>query len=294
MKIAILHHDLEWSEKEFKRQFGEKGIQTDLFDVRKTSLKKLLNYKPDLVMNRVYASVANRDWKSNLKTLDLLKDLEKNKIECINSYLTTKADYSKFFAYKLMKNEGIPTPETCFINNKIDIDKAIEFSSLYGFPLILKRDIGGRGKDLTRVENKKELLKKLEIKFSPESIEKYNGGHVIQQFIKSNREHDARIVIINNKFIHSYGRLLISKNGEEPWLASYSKGSKLIKYCAGEDEKIIAKRATKSINALFNEVDITFTENEPIIIENNPTPQHTNSSKGLEEIKRATKNILNI
>ena len=103
MKIGILHHDLEWVEKEFKKQFSEKGIITTLHHINNTSLEKLS--VENIILNRVYASVANRDYKSNIKTLNLLKSLEDSGKVCYNSFDTTAADYSKFAAYKLMERK---------------------------------------------------------------------------------------------------------------------------------------------------------------------------------------------
>ncbi len=52
------------------------------------------------------------------------------------------------------------------------------------------------------------------------------------------------------------------------------RGSKKESYNPSEEEIRLAKKATKNINAVFNEVDVTFTSDGPMIIENNPTPNY--------------------
>ena len=70
MKVAILHHDLEPSEKKIKEFLIEKKLYVELIDIRKVKLTNFQDF--DLVLNRVYASVANRDFPSIIKTLELL------------------------------------------------------------------------------------------------------------------------------------------------------------------------------------------------------------------------------
>ena len=98
MKIAILHHDLEDSEKKMQELLVEGGILVKMLDVREASIEDF--YDVSFVLNRVYASVANRDYSSISKTLALLKALEEKNIKCLNSYLTTFYDYSKYDSYK--------------------------------------------------------------------------------------------------------------------------------------------------------------------------------------------------
>ncbi len=68
---------------------------------------------------------------------------------------------------------------------------------------------------------------------------------------------------------------LVSKgNTNRLWLASTSNGSEKFKYEPSPLEIETARRATAAIGALYNEVDITFSAQGPVIIENNPTPNY--------------------
>ena len=84
LKIGILHHDLELAELKFKEIFENKGCFVDFINVKDVSEDQLLNY--DIIFNRVYSSVASRDFKILNKTLFLLKFLEEKSVKCINSF----------------------------------------------------------------------------------------------------------------------------------------------------------------------------------------------------------------
>lgn len=283
-KIAILHQDLEWVEKTFQQIFTKKGFQTDLFDVRNTSFDDLKNY--NLVLNRVYASVANRNFSDNLKTLDFLTELESNGINCLNSEQTSRADYSKFYSDSLMKKNGVPTPETLFLGSLDDISKAKDFSEKYSYPVVVKRDIGGRGKDVLKVNSEQELSSLLTSVFSESYLKDYAGGWVVQEFIDNVKGFDCRIAIVDDSFSSCYGRSLIpTQEGDVNWMASISNGSKILDYVPSEHELNIAIAATKSICALFNEVDLAFdSSGNPVIIENNPTPNYAPEQVDLIEM----------
>ena len=283
MKAAILHHDPEWNEIEINDRLNEKGIESKLVDIRDDNeINQLISC--DFIINRVYASVANRDYQSNIKTLELLKYLEENGVKCINSYLTTRADYSKYFSSKLMSENNVKNPHTEYLDH-INTNKINNFIETYTFPIIIKRDMGGRGEDIYKVKNEKQLYEVLNHVFSDENRKKYNAGYVIQEFLKSTKSHDARINLVDKTIVSSLGRILIPlEDGEVPWMASYSKGSKFIEYTPSTKEKELAINASKSIGAFFNTVDMTFTKDGPSIIENNPTPQYSKNMNGKKRI----------
>jgi glutathione synthase/RimK-type ligase-like ATP-grasp enzyme len=273
MRIAILHQDLEWAEEELQRLMNKKGAESILFDIRNVNIDDLRNF--DLVLNRVYASVANRNYLDNVKVLELLKKLESEGVRCLNSYETSLCDYSKFFASQKMNEKCVRNPKTVLIKGIEEVDKAKEYAGKLGYPLIVKRDMGGRGKDVYKVDIEEEMILAITNIFS----EKLNGGYggcvILQEFMKSVRDHDCRIAIVNGQYAFSYKRSLICEGKkDEPWMASVSRGSVQGDYIPSQEEIDIALESTNSIGATFNEVDMVFTENGPAIIENNPTPNY--------------------
>ncbi|MFT4309199.1 MAG: ATP-grasp domain-containing protein [Candidatus Woesearchaeota archaeon] len=287
MKAVILHENIEWAELQFSKELQNRGIECTLHDIRdldEGKIKELLDMNPDLVLNRVYPSVAYRNYHNNIKALALMKEFENNDIFCVNSYQTTKADYSKHKSASIMENNGVSTPKTLYFSKyEYDIGKIEDFVALHGFPLIMKRDIGGRGRDITLIESKEQLYRQVIRVLLEVQSDNYEAGYVLQEFIHPVRNHDCRIAIIDGKFVFSYGRTLIPRPGfsESPWLASVSNGSQIISYSPSEEEIELAIKATSAIGALFNEVDMTFSSKGPTIIENNPSP---NYDPGEEEL----------
>jgi glutathione synthase/RimK-type ligase-like ATP-grasp enzyme len=285
LRIGILHHDLEWAEMEMGRLLREKGFEVIYVDVRGLDYDELFDC--DCVLNRIYASVGNRDCRSNVKVLNLLRDLEDKGVYCLNSYLATLNDYSKSKSSEIMSKNDISNPRTIFIKSiKRNKSKVLRFAKDEGYPLIIKRDMGGRGKDVLKVENKDELFFFLE-KIHNES-DGYDQGFVVQSFAENVRGHDCRIAIVNGKFAFSFSRSLVSvREDESPWLASVSRGSKKEDYMPDEEAIELAKKATLAIDATFNEVDVTFCETGPMIIENNPTPNYM-EGQDEDKLKNAT------
>lgn len=268
MKVAILHHDLEWTEKELNRILKEKFYsEVKLFDVRETVLEDIKNFNPDLILNRVYASVANRDYVSLKKTLSLLKELDKNFL-IVNSFNASLSDYSKFHSFSLMKKMNINTPNTKLYDETLDIE--LNISGL-GFPLIVKRDTGGRGVGLRKCNNLEEVEYAID---NIKSAEDYTGGIIFQEFHTSLEDYDYRVWVVGGKVILYHKRTLISSNGESPWLASRSLGSKILppEVNIPEDLKEFSKTAAESIGAEFDVLDIIKTSTGYSVIEHNPTP----------------------
>ena len=271
MKIAILHHDLEWTEQEIEKIVHEKQLgEIKKFDIRDVSIKNIKEFNPDLILNRIYASVANRDYDSIKKSLQLLEILERNGFNTINSLETSKGDYSKFYAFEMMKKNKVNTPKTIIFEEELDLEKAIK--DLEGFPIIVKRDTGGRGKDL------KKCLTQGEIREAVKEIKKqknYQGHTILQEFIEPIKNHDYRVWVINGEVVFYHKRSLISvKKDEKPWLASRSLGSEIQTSENDLSEELIniSKKASESIKAKFNVLDIMESKKGFHIIEHNPTP----------------------
>lgn len=292
MRVAILHHDLEFAEKKIAEVFKEKGHDSYLIDVRSAKPSDFEN--TDLVLNRVYASVANRDYQSIKKTLELLKELEEKGIECLNSYRTSVFDYDKYLSSVAMTEAGIQNPQTILIDENKDTKETAEYLvKELGFPIIIKRNIGGRGKDVSRVSTAEEIVINLEDKFMTSKEEGYLGGFIAQEFAKTNRDHDCRLGVINGDVVFSYSRSLIASNSEDKWLASTSNGSTEGIYEAEDIEKKMGIKASNSIGAQFNELDIMFTDEGPTIIENNPTPNYFDEIDDHKRIEQFVYVILN-
>jgi len=280
-KVGILYDAKEeepWDISYFKKEFEKKNIGVVLFDVNRLNndysliqnpeeilipeIEKLVNKGYLIWMNRIYPSVASES--AINKGLNVVSWLNSRNHITINPLTACAADYDKFYAFKLMEKYAVPTPKT----EKITSEKSLEeYVEEFSFPLIVKRNTGGKGIGVQKIDNKNKLeqvLSEKEIIFRK---------YLIQEFVEPNKNHDVRVGVIGGEPLISYGRTLVAKNGgDKSWMGSCNHGSKIIPYRASEEECKLAVLASKAIGANLNEVDIQITENGPFVIENNPTP----------------------
>lgn len=279
-RIAILHEDLEWVEKEFKRLFERKNVQVDLIDIRDLSFppdKKLLGYS--LVLNRVYASVANRNYENVKKAIKTVDWLEANGVTVVNSSNASKADYSKYWASKFLEKRGILTPKTYLVDAKAEIGSV---TAKLGFPVVIKQDCGGRAYNLAIALNLQQAKKEIERRLNDAS---YSGGTIVQEFVKSVNDYDIKVCVVGGENVASaYKRTLIRySRGKLKWAGARSKGSEIIPFDYLPEKVLnIAFKASKALKADINDMDIVEGKKGLYIIENNLTP-------GLNRKKEETK-----
>jgi glutathione synthase/RimK-type ligase-like ATP-grasp enzyme len=271
MKIGILHEKLEWTEQELERIFTQRGIEVARFDIRDTSAAEISAYGPDILLNRVYASVGNRNFPALAKTIGILERLEENSVLAVNSANATKADYGKFFAYQAMKRAGISTPTTVVYDSQADLEEVLS-QQLDGLPIIVKRDSGGRGVDVAKCDTLEEVTSAIS---AIQGASDYNGMTLLQQFVIPAEDRDYRVCVIDGEVVYHHGRSLIAlKPGEAPWLASRSRGSTIlpIEREVPQELAAFATNAANSIGAILDVLDIVRTDNGYTVIEHNPTP----------------------
>jgi len=255
----------EWCEKYIADSLREKGFNTELFEVFDPG-----SPRGGLIVNRVYASASNGNGAAD-RSLELSRSMENKGRRVINPGHSMPFDYDKFRAYESMKEAGVPTPKTRLIE---EFESAMEACEEFGYPVIMKRNTGGRSIGIKLLEDPKAA--KIEIKRFLGNGDCYHGSMLLQEFIRPQRSHDVRIGIIDGKPIISYGRTLISLNGETPWLACVARGSEMMEYEPDTGEIDVAMMATAALGAEINEVDLCIGPNGPVAIENNLTPSYDN------------------
>ena len=279
-KVGIIYDgtkEVDWAISSFRKDFRKRGVSTILFDANsidsispaesiETSsipeVEKCVEEGYTVWMNRVYPSESSKQ--TIHKSLNLVSWLGSRNYVTINPLTACAADYDKDFAYKMMKKYEIPTPKTELITGDTKLETILEEFAL---PLILKKNTGGKGMNVTKINNLEKLKAILQKK------EILSGKYLIQEFAKPIVDFDVRIGVIDGNPLISYARTLVDKGDSgELWMGSCHHGSRIIEYKPSEEEKRLAVLASNAIGAKLNEVDIQITKNGPVIIENNPTP----------------------
>lgn len=280
-RVGLLRHDLEWPDEQLAAGLSALGFDLVHHDVRDATLSELSPCHA--VLNRVYASVSGRDLPSVHRALELVEELEARGVRCANGSRASRADYDKAFAYRCMVEAGVPTPPTGEVSMDrsatlaaavADLGEAVrDFAGDHGYPVVLKPNTGGRGRDVIRIDAPTEVDDRTADVLESARAIGYTGTWLVQAFIRSSRPCDCRISIIDGRFTHSHTRSLASRAGESPWIASHTLGSVYESYQPTDREIEVALAATTAIGADCNQVDMAFSAEGPVIIENNPTPQ---------------------
>lgn len=271
--IVLLHHDFEWPEEVIAAEFANNGFKVDCRDVRQADFASLVRY--DVVLNRVYASVANRDYPAVARTVELIRALEQADVRCLNGAKGTWADYDKHFASQCMSACGVRTPAThCFRYETADGMAADirDFGARYGYPVIVKPNSGGRGVDIFKVDGADSISTALQRAAERSRSSVHDQHWLLQAFVPSLDGCDCRISVADGRFLNAYRRTLLATDGGTPWLGSRSMGSKVEVYQPTAAELDVALGATRAIEADCNMLDIVTGPQGPEVIENNPTP----------------------
>lgn len=272
--VLLLHHDLEWAEERMIELLPGEGVRLLARDVRGVGAEEVRGV--DVLLNRVYASVANRDFGSIDRALMLCAEADAAGVHCINSPVGCRADYDKAFAAELMQAKGVATPATIRMDpgSERDLtDQVVAALEQLAGPIVLKRNTGGRAVDVLLIRSPAQARSAAAHAWLQRS--RYPGAWVVQAYASNPRGHDCRIAVAEGRVLYAFGRTLVKGEpaDREPWLASVSRGSKTFPHRPDAAAVDLAVRASGAVGADLNEIDMGFTAGGPVVIENNATPQ---------------------
>lgn len=199
--------------------------------------------------------------------------LEKNGYKLFNSIDAICKCDDKMLTHICLANNGIKMPLTisstlCYTDNgnRDYLDKVIE---KIGLPMIVKENYGSLGKQVYFVENKEQLLE-LENKL-------IHIPHIFQEFIKSSKGKDFRIIVINHKVV-----AYMKRENQFSYLSNLAAGGTASKVELPQSYLDMAVKASEILGLDYCGVDILEGANgEPILSE-------VNSNAFYEGIEKTT------
>lgn len=205
-------------------------------------------------------------------SLDLVSQLERYGIFCVNSRQCIEECYDKYRTYLKMSDAKIPTPKTALITSEHGIEAA--FKKVGGkFPCVIKTLTGEQGVGVfivDTVEGMKSTLQTVwKLKESTEVI--------IQEFLEAN--FDMRIHILGGKYIAGMKRFKIKQD----FRSNFSLGGKVGELKITEEIEKIAILAAKCVGAAWAGVDILETKDGKLYV------LEINASPGTDGIEKASK-----
>ena len=196
--IAIYYEHPHW----FRPLFAE-------LDARRINYVKLdasrQSYDPDaggvdfsLFFNRMSASAYLRgNGKGIFFTHNYLSHLEASSVRVINGSRAFAVETSKALQLQLLNSLGLPFPKTRVVNCTDEILAAV---LQFGFPLLVKPNIGGRGAGIVRFDSTEELRavideSKLELGIDQIAL--------VQELIPARDGHITRVETLGGKFLYA-------------------------------------------------------------------------------------------
>jgi ribosomal protein S6--L-glutamate ligase len=212
-------------------------------------------------------------------SLDLISELEKLGVCCVNSRTSISIAADKYRSYIRLKDYGLTQPKTVLIANEASIEKSFENLDTK-FPIILKTLRGSKGVGVLFVESERALTSIVQLIFKTDS----QADLIIQEYIKT--EFDVRVMILSGKVVATMQRGVL----EGDFRSNYSQGAKVKKYNLTKLEIEQSLLAAKAVGGILSAVDFIPSSNPDKIP---PYMLEVNSSPGTEGIEEASgKNIV--
>ena len=240
----------------------------------------------DILKNDSFLAIINDNGyiKSKLNNYDfciyLNKDkyislmLEKNGLRLFNSHDAIVNCDDKMTTSIILANHNIPLPKTlpgllCYNEDaKINIETILHIEEELNYPLIMKHSYGSLGKGVFKINNREELINKMEeLKCKP---------HLFQEFISYSEGKDIRVITIGQKVVASMLRK--SSNG---FRSNIALGGKGYIYNPPQDLINLCEKVSKILNLDYGGIDILIDKDNYKICE-------VNSNAFFEGVEKVT------
>jgi len=218
----------------------------------------------------VRGSVASRDaW------LDMVSQLEKIGICCVNSRATIQMCADKYWTALRLADAGIPTPKTTLLQSEETLQTSLDIIG-EEYPMILKTLRGSKGIGVIFIESKRQLSSLIQLLWKQDESTEI----LLQSYIKS--DFDVRVIVLNGEIQAAMRRDVLKGD----FRSNYSQGAKVKEYKLNDEEIAICLNADKAVNGVWTAVDFIKDGKDTFVLE-------VNSSPGTEGIEKASgKNII--
>ena len=169
----------------------------------------------------------------------------------------------KMLTYLSLVNKGIKMPKTissplCYTDNEITLDEITEIERFLSYPIVVKLSFSSMGKGVFLANDKNELYT---------LCNKYKkDAKIFQEFIKTSKGRDVRIIVIGGKYLCGYERNSLGAD----FRSNVALGGNGVKIAPSEKFIKMAEKTAKALNLDYMGCDIMYGEdNEPILCEVN-------------------------
>ncbi len=274
-RIAIFTDDAGWHGKQLTQAFLKVGYQADYVSLTECQIQinnttlpiQIKGFETTLPDGVFVRGVAGGSLQEVVFYLDILHALKQLTIPVYNDAYAIERSVDKGMTSFLLKNAGVPTPDTWVLRDREVALTLAEQQLAQGHYLISKPLFGSQGEGLRRLEKQSDLL------WLPAS----NGIYYLQRFIESSGDgfSDMRIFVIKGQAIAGMRR-----RGQS-WLNNVARGARCEPLELTPVLSSLAIKATMALKMDYAGVDVIQDKaGKYLVIEVNSIP----AWKGLESV----------
>jgi ribosomal protein S6--L-glutamate ligase len=259
----------------------KQGIKSFIANIEEA----LIVLDPDTNITTISNSSDNENWVLDKNTvavirgsaaskdsyMDLISQLEKIGIPCVNNRETINICADKYWTSIKLRDANVTQPRTALVRSQKMLKDSMESIDL-DYPFILKTLRGSKGVGVMFIESERSLDALISMLYKlDEKVEL-----IVQQFIES--DGDVRVQILGDEIIGAMKRMQIKKD----FRSNYSQGAEVKNYKLSDEEKELCMKAHKAVNGAWSAVDFIHDK------DGNPYILEVNSSPGTEGFEDAT------
>ena len=179
----------------------------------------------------------------------LLRMLDKLGYRIFNQKDAIEVCDDKMLTYISLAKNAIHMPKTlpgllCFTKNApISSESLLEIEKAFKYPLVIKESYGSLGKGVYLIQNREELVAKLEeIKCVP---------HLIQEYIESSKGKDIRVIVVGGKAIGA-----MMRKSESDFRSNIGAGGSGTKVTLDKDMIAISEKIAQTLGLDYCGIDL--------------------------------------
>jgi len=270
-KVVILtveHGDKSITAKKFEKEASKLGFEVFSSNFKGVILQyddkngyQLSNDKDTVIVNRADTVVFVRGTPNRDSYLDLVSELERIGVTCINSRTTINICADKYRSWNQLKDFRLNQPKTVIIPSEEHVDSALEALDTK-FPIILKTLRGSKGVGVLFIESERSLHSIVQLLFKQDE----DSDILIQEYIKN--DFDVRVLVLGETILGTMRRDVV----EGDFRSNVAQGAKVKKYKLSDEEKNQCLVASKAVGGNFTAVDFIPNNDKPYFLEVNSSP----------------------
>ena len=269
-KVVILtveFGDKSITAKKLEKEAQKMGMETFLANFKDVSLHfddgkyTLSDGKNSIEINKNNTVVFVRGTPSRDSMLDLISELERIGITCINNRTTISICADKYRSYVRLKDFRLNQPKTVLIPNEESIEVALKELDTK-FPIILKTLRGSKGVGVLFIESERALESIVQLLYKQDK----DSDILIQEYIKT--EYDVRVIVVGGNIIGTMRRDVM----EGDFRSNVSQGASAKPYKLSEEEIRQCLIAAKAVDGDCVAVDFIPYKGQPYFLEVNSSP----------------------